>query len=135
MMTPQAVQTREDTILLHRERLNAVLLHIQENLDASLTVEALAAVAGFSPFHFHRIFAPYLRETASDHVRPSEDITAREKLRVDAGILLNEVVSVQPKGRVCVQKLEGVIYSCLSSPGSVPRSHVAGHLQALAAAE
>ena len=68
-MTPQAVQTREETILHHRERLNAVLLHIQENLDAPLTVEALAAVAGFSPFHFHRIFAAYLRETTSDHVR------------------------------------------------------------------
>ena len=69
MMTPKAVQTREETILHHRERLNAVLLHIRENLDAPLTVEALAAVAGFSPFHFHRIFAAYLRETTSDHVR------------------------------------------------------------------
>ena len=69
MTTQQAVQTREETILHHRERLNDVLLHIQENLDAPLTVEALAAVAGFSPFHFHRIFAAYLRETTSDHVR------------------------------------------------------------------
>ncbi len=68
-MTRQAVQTREETILHHRERLNAVLLYIQENLYAPLTVEALAAVAGFSPFHFHRIFAAYLREPVSDHVR------------------------------------------------------------------
>ena len=68
-MTRQAVQTREETILYHRERLNAVLLYIQENLYAPLTVEALAAVAGFSPFHFHRIFAAYLREPVSDHVR------------------------------------------------------------------
>ena len=68
-MTPQAVQTREETILHHRERLNSVLLYIQENLYAPLTVEALAAVAGFSPFHFHRIFAAYLREPVSDHVR------------------------------------------------------------------
>ncbi len=69
MMTQQARQTREETILHHRERLNAVLLHIQENLDARLTIEALSAVAGFSPFHFHRIFAAYLQETASDYVR------------------------------------------------------------------
>ena len=48
MMTQKARQTREETILHHRERLNAVLLHIQENLDASLTIEALSAIAGFS---------------------------------------------------------------------------------------
>ena len=69
MTTQQAVQTREETILHHRERLNDVLIHIQENLDAPLTVETLASVAGFSPFYFHRIFAAYLRETTSDYVR------------------------------------------------------------------
>ena len=69
MTIQQAVQTREDTILHHRERLNAVLLHIQENMDAPLTVEALADVAGFSPYYFHRIFAAYLRQTTSDYVR------------------------------------------------------------------
>ncbi len=69
MINQQAVQTREETILHHRERLNAVLLHIQENIDAPLTVETLAAVAGFSPFYFHRIFAAYLHETTSDYVR------------------------------------------------------------------
>ncbi|MCY3710662.1 MAG: helix-turn-helix domain-containing protein [Caldilineaceae bacterium] len=69
MINQQAVQTREETILHHRERLNAVLLHIQENIDAPLTVETLAAVAGFSPYYFHRIFAAYLHETTSDYVR------------------------------------------------------------------
>lgn len=69
MMTEQDVQTRAETVLHHRERLNAVLLHIQENLDASLTVESLAAVAGFSPFYFHRLFAAYLHETLSEYVR------------------------------------------------------------------
>ena len=114
MMTRQAVQTREETILHHRKRLNAVFLHIQENLDAPLTVEALADVAGFSPFHFHRIFAAYLRETASDHVRrdrPNEGITARDKMRVDAGILLDESASIQPYGPVGVQQLAGGVYA------------------------
>jgi len=69
MIDQQAVQTREETVLHHRERLNAVLLHIQENIDAALTVETLADIAGFSPFYFHRIFAAYLRETTSDYVR------------------------------------------------------------------
>ncbi len=69
MMTERVLQTREETILHHRERLNAALLFIQENLDAPLTIETLAAVAGFSPFYFHRVFAAYLLETASEYVR------------------------------------------------------------------
>ena len=69
MMTNRVLQTREETVLHHRERLNAVLLHLQENLEAPLTTETLAAVAGFSQFYFHRVFAAYLRETASDYVR------------------------------------------------------------------
>ena len=69
MMNERTLQTREETILHHRERLNAALLYIQENLDAALTIEALAAVAGFSPFYFHRVFAAYLQETVSDYVR------------------------------------------------------------------
>ena len=69
MTIKQTGQTREETLLHHRDRLNAVLLHIQENLDAPLTVETLAEVAGFSPYYFHRIFGAYLRETTSDYVR------------------------------------------------------------------
>ncbi len=38
MMAKRVSQTREETILHHRERLNAALLHIQENLDAPLTI-------------------------------------------------------------------------------------------------
>ena len=69
MMREQVLQTREETILHHRERLNAALLYIQENLDGPLTIGTLAAVAGFSPFYFHRIFSAYLHETLSDYVR------------------------------------------------------------------
>ncbi|MBM4137790.1 MAG: AraC family transcriptional regulator [Nitrospira sp.] len=51
--------SRSDTITDHRERLNRVLVYIQENIDKPLLLATLADVACFSPFHFHRIFQAY----------------------------------------------------------------------------
>ena len=53
----------------YHERILRVLRHIQEHLDAALDLEALAQVACFSSFHFHRIFAAMTGETIGDHVR------------------------------------------------------------------
>lgn len=60
---------REDTIRDHHERLNQVLTHIDEHLDEALNLEALAEVAYFSPFHFHRIFAAFVGERPNQYVR------------------------------------------------------------------
>ncbi len=37
-------------------RINRVMDYIESNIEQSLSLEALARVAGFSPFHFHRLF-------------------------------------------------------------------------------
>lgn len=60
---------RAETVRDHRERINRVLLHIQENLDGPLSLDALASVACFSPFHFHRLFAAYVGESLSGYIR------------------------------------------------------------------
>ncbi len=49
-------------------RLNHVLDYISANLDQALTLEVLANVAGFSPFHFHRLFKSLVGETLNDYV-------------------------------------------------------------------
>lgn len=49
-------------------RLNHVLDYIHANLDQPLSLEALARVAGFSPFHFHRLFKSLVGETLYDYV-------------------------------------------------------------------
>ncbi len=46
-----------------------VLLHIQENLDTSISLEQMAQLAGFSPYHFHRLFHEFLGESLMSHVR------------------------------------------------------------------
>jgi AraC family transcriptional regulator len=53
---------------LYIQRINAVIGHVREHLTEELTLDALARVAGFSPFHFHRLFKSITEETLSDMV-------------------------------------------------------------------
>jgi AraC family transcriptional regulator len=53
----------------YKRRLLRVLVHIQEHLDEALSLEELAGLACFSPFHFHRIFKGMVGETLREHVR------------------------------------------------------------------
>jgi len=45
------------------QRINCVMDYIDRHLGEAMTLEALASVAGFSPYHFHRIFAAMVGET------------------------------------------------------------------------
>lgn len=60
---------RIDTEQIYRERILRVLLHIQANLDEPLSLEELARIAYFSPFHFHRIFKGMVGEPVKEHIR------------------------------------------------------------------
>jgi AraC family transcriptional regulator len=50
-------------------RVSRVIDHIRANLAKDLTLERLADIAAFSPFHFHRIFIAVTGETLNDFVR------------------------------------------------------------------
>ena len=51
------------------ERMNRVMDYVRHNLASDLSVEALARVAYFSPFHFHRAFKAVTGETVAAFVR------------------------------------------------------------------
>ncbi len=51
------------------ERTNAAIDFIVSNLDEELTLEKVARVACFSPYHFHRIFRSMLGETLQQFVK------------------------------------------------------------------
>ena len=53
----------------YERRINRVIDYVQAHLDDDLTLERLAEVAAFSPFHFHRVFAANTGETLSDFIR------------------------------------------------------------------
>ena len=53
---------------LYLQRINAVIDYARENLNRDLSLDTLARVAGFSPFHFHRIFKSITEETVNEMV-------------------------------------------------------------------
>ncbi len=60
---------RPQTEQAYRERILRVLVHIQTHLGEALSLDDLAAVARFSPYHFHRIFRGMVGESVKEHVR------------------------------------------------------------------
>jgi len=50
-MTPESKINKE-----YIHRINLALQFIDAQLDADLSLESVAAIAMYSPFHFHRIF-------------------------------------------------------------------------------
>jgi lactoylglutathione lyase len=53
---------------IYVQRINAVIGHVREHLNDDLPLDALARVAGFSPFHFHRVFKSINEETLNELV-------------------------------------------------------------------
>jgi AraC family transcriptional regulator len=66
----------------YERRINRVIDYVQAHLGDDLTLEQLAGVAAFSPFHFHRVFAAITGETLSDFIR-------RVRLERAAGALIS----------------------------------------------
>lgn len=65
-------------------RMLKVLIYIEENIDADFTMEELAKIACYSPFHFHRIFQAIIGETAHSYVKRLRMQKAAGKLRYTA---------------------------------------------------
>lgn len=60
---------KPDSTRRYRDRLAPVVDHVRANLRSDLRVEALARVAHFSPYHFHRVFTAVMGETVATFVR------------------------------------------------------------------
>lgn len=63
------------------KRMLKVMIYIEEHIDEDLTMEVLAKVACYSPFHFHRIFQAIVGETVHSYVK-------RLRMQIAAGKLL-----------------------------------------------
>lgn len=57
------------TLADYKHRLQKVLNHIGTHLDQPLSLEALASMACFSPYHFHRVFTGMMGESLKEYVR------------------------------------------------------------------
>jgi AraC family transcriptional regulator len=69
----------------YEQRVNRVLDHIRAHLADELSLETLAQVAAFSPFHFHRIFKAMTGENLRELIQRTRLEGAASRLRYDAG--------------------------------------------------
>ena len=65
------------------KRINTILQFIDENLDSELSLETVANVGFYSPFHFHRIFKAITNETLNSYI-------TRKRIEKTASILLHQ---------------------------------------------
>ena len=53
----------------YESRMHRVLAYIDQHLEQPISLNTLAEVAHFSPFHFHRLFSAWMGETFGDYLR------------------------------------------------------------------
>lgn len=70
-----------DQVKEYVRRILKVMIYIEENLEEELTLEKLAKVSCYSPFHFHRIFQAITGETVHRYVKRLRMQSAAGKLR------------------------------------------------------
>lgn len=72
---------RSETAAEHQASIRRVMLFIQARLDEPPSLEEIAAVAAFSPYHFHRLFTAYTGESLSTFIRRLRLERAANRLR------------------------------------------------------
>lgn len=85
-MPPQSDSRRE-----YERRVHRVLAHIDAHLDRPLPLRELAAVAHFSVFHFHLLFAAWTGETVGDYLRRRRVETAAMRLAAQPRLSILDV--------------------------------------------
>jgi AraC family transcriptional regulator len=80
--------TSRDSRSEYESRMHRVVEYIDQHLDEPISLNAVAEVAYFSPFHFHRLFSAWMGETFGDYLR-------RRRIEVAAMRL-----AAQPRTRV-----------------------------------
>lgn len=79
--------SKDSTARDYRERINRVIFHIEAHLGEPLSLDALAKLACFSPYHFHRIFAAFTGEPLSAFIRRLRlERAAQHLLHLDAPV-------------------------------------------------
>jgi AraC family transcriptional regulator len=63
------MEQRQETLSDYQQRMVNVLLYIESHIEEPLTMEAVAQIACFSPFHFHRIFHAFVGESLYAYIK------------------------------------------------------------------
>lgn len=60
---------KKNTTSEHKERINEVMYHIYKNLSLKLSIEDLAQISSYSPFHFQRIFKEITHKSVVSYIK------------------------------------------------------------------
>lgn len=73
------MKSKNEQQLLYVNRIDKVVDYIDNHLDSELSLDKLAEIACFSPFHFHRVFSALVNETPNSYItrRRIEKIAGR----------------------------------------------------------
>ena len=74
---------KESTAATYQERILRAQVHVQRHLGEELALDDLAVVAGFSPYHFHRIFRGITGESVAEYIRRLRLERAAHRLRLE----------------------------------------------------
>lgn len=64
------------------KRINTILIYIDNNLDADLSLETISQIAFYSPYHLHRIFRAITNETMNAYI-------IRKRIEKTAALLIH----------------------------------------------
>jgi AraC family transcriptional regulator len=81
---------KTNTLTDHASRISRAVHHLSERLERTPSLEELAGVAAFSPYHFHRVYRAMMGET------PTETLTRLRLSRAAAALIRTE----QPMARI-----------------------------------
>ncbi|MFB9054140.1 GyrI-like domain-containing protein [Formosa undariae] len=81
-MKPLDIEIESD----YKNRINRVFEYIDSNLESDLSLNTIAEIAFFSPFHFHRVFKFITRETLNEYV-------TRRRIEKSASDLLHKNIT------------------------------------------
>ncbi len=66
-----------------------ILVYIEKNLDGELSLDSLAQRAGFSPYHFHRLFGDLVGENLKAYIRRLRLERSAFRLRISQASVLD----------------------------------------------
>jgi len=72
-------------------RINKVMDYIEQNIEQTISLNSIAKVAHFSPFHFHRIFTLLVGETPADFLQRIRIEKAAQQIKVDNSKTISDI--------------------------------------------
>ena len=83
--------TRPSTRLSYEQRINRLIDAVTADLTRDFTLDALAGIAGLSPFHLHRVFSAMLGESPVAFVRRVRLLTAAFRLQFQPSAAVTDI--------------------------------------------